>query len=154
MTVRGDEEDHDQRGEGRPAQQRRGPGRHVGPVRGTRPVTLEHPDAVGVGRQRHREQARGAQQPAERLPGVAGDDERSHERAADAGERSERPSVLRPRRLAHQRAVRGGEHGVRDGGENRQPEGRPGDPGTHVNPPGRRRRGWGGARPGARGPRR
>ena len=148
MAVGGDEEDNDQRGEGGPAQQGCCPAGHVGPVGGTGAVPFEHPDAVGLGGQRHRQQARGAQQPADRLPRVARDDQRAHERAANTGQRGQRPAVVRPRRLAQQRAVSGGEDGVQDAGERGQTKDYPGDSGVHLNPPGwgRRMSGRAGAR--------
>ena len=122
-----DEEDHDQGGEGRPAEQRSRPGGHVGPGRGTGAAPVEHPDAVGLGGQGHREQAGRAQQPAE---GVRGWREtmsapmRAQPRLASGA--SGQPWSAHVASLS-KRAVRGGEDGVQDGGEHGQAEHRPGD---------------------------
>ena len=130
-----EKEDQHQRGEGRPSEQRPRPQRHVSPGIWTRTAPVEHPDAVRLGRQRHREQAGHAQEPAERVPGMARDDESAHEGAAQVGHRSQRPPVLRPRGLAQQGPVRRGEDGVQDGGEHGEGEHGPGCSYEHVRPP-------------------
>ena len=99
------------------------------------PSPVEDPGAVGLGGQRHREQAGGAQQPTQPVAGMAGDDEGAHQRAAQRGQRGQRPAVVRPRRLAPQRTVGCSEGGVRDDGRRREPEEGPGDAGVHVTAP-------------------
>jgi hypothetical protein len=105
-------------------------------VRRAGAVPLENPVAVGLRGQRHREQARGAQQPAEGVPRVARHDERAHQRAAHAGQGCEWPAVGRPRRLAQEGTMSRGEEGVQQHGQRDEDDDRPGDAGVHVSLPG------------------
>ena len=135
-TVGCGEEDDDLGGEGRPAHQRSRPGGDVSPVRGTGAVPVQHPGAVGIGRQGHREQTGREHQPAESMAWIARDDECPHHGVAQSGQRSEWPPMVRPGRLAQERAVRRGEHRVQDERDRRQCDDGPGDAKAHLSRPG------------------
>ena len=89
------------------------------------PAFVDHPDAVGLGQQGERaSRSDDAEQPADGVPLVAADDDRTQHRGPEDGAVDEREAVLRHRRLGEQRPVLRGHDDVGDA--EHEMSGRPG----------------------------
>ena len=128
-AVRGDQEDQGQRRHGarRPGQDREPPDEAAeGDAAGS--AVVGGPQAVGLGRQGQcRDGATRAEQPADRVPGVARDDQRAHHDAAGRREHHRGPGVLGEVLGRDERPVLRRDDSVRDGQQDRQDHERPRD---------------------------